>query len=107
MDLLKKQIFEKVKEFYLHKKKNNFIPGISDVPVSGKFIDHVEASYITEAALDGWLTTGRFNDQFQKDLANFINIKSLITANSGSSANFIAFSSLCSDKMGDSVIKNL
>ena len=105
MDLLKKQIFEKVKEFYLHKKKNNFIPGISDVPVSGKFIDHVEASYITEAALDGWLTTGRFNDQFQKDLANFINIKSLITANSGSSANFIAFSSLCSDKMGDSAIK--
>ena len=57
-----------------------------------------------QASLDGWLTTGRFNKEFETKLANFLKIKSLITVNSGSSANLIAFSSLLSPKLGNKKI---
>jgi CDP-6-deoxy-D-xylo-4-hexulose-3-dehydrase len=82
-----------------------FIPGETPVPVSGKVIGETELQYLVEASLDGWLTTGRFNDQFEKELAEFIGIKHLITVNSGSSANLVAFSALTSPKLGDRAIK--
>ena len=73
-------------------KEKEFIPGISEVPVSGKVIGALELKNMVEASLDGWLTTGRFNEQFEKKLANFLGVKCLLTINSGSSANLIAFS---------------
>ena len=82
-----------------------FIPGETPVPVSGKVIGETELQYMVEASLDGWLTTGRFNDKFEKELAAFIGIKHLITVNSGSSANLVAFSTLTSHKLGDRAIK--
>lgn len=82
-----------------------FIPGETQVPVSGKVIGETELEYMVEASLDGWLTTGRFNDQFEKELAEFIGIKHLITVNSGSSANLVAFNTLTSPKLGDKAIK--
>jgi CDP-6-deoxy-D-xylo-4-hexulose-3-dehydrase len=60
---------------------------------------------MVEASLDGWLTTGRFNAAFEERLAKFIGIKYLLTVNSGSSANLIAFSALTSSRLGDRAIK--
>jgi CDP-6-deoxy-D-xylo-4-hexulose-3-dehydrase len=60
---------------------------------------------MVEASLDGWLTTGRFNEAFEKRLAQFIGVKHLITVNSGSSANLVAFSALTSPKLGDRAIQ--
>ena len=80
-------------------KEKEFIPGVSDVPVSGKVIGSLELKNMVEASLDGWLTTGRFNEQFEKKLASFLGIKCLLTVNSGSSANLIAFSTLTSPKL--------
>jgi len=82
-----------------------FLPGISNVPPSGKLIDAQELKYMVEASLDGWLTTGRFNAEFEKKLAAFIGIKHLITVNSGSSANLVAFNTLTSPKLGERAIK--
>ncbi len=82
-----------------------FIPGISLVPPSGKLLDFKELELMVEASLDGWLTTGRFNAEFEKKLAAFIGIKHLITVNSGSSANLVAFSALTSPKLGARAIQ--
>lgn len=82
-----------------------FLPGASPVPPSGKLLDAQELKYMVEASLDGWLTTGRFNAQFQEKLAAFIGVKHLITVNSGSSANLVAFSTLTSPKLGDRAIR--
>jgi CDP-6-deoxy-D-xylo-4-hexulose-3-dehydrase len=82
-----------------------FIPGESVVPVSGKVIGAKELQLMVEASLDGWLTTGRFNEMFEQRLAKFLGIKHLITVNSGSSANLVAFSTLTSPKLGDRAIK--
>ena len=60
---------------------------------------------MVEASLDGWLTAGRFNKEFEKKLSKFIGIKQLITVNSGSSANLIAFSSLTSSKFKERAIR--
>jgi CDP-6-deoxy-D-xylo-4-hexulose-3-dehydrase len=82
-----------------------FFPGVSAIPPSGKLIGAKELNYMVEASLDGWLTTGRFNAEFEKKLAAFIGIKHLITVNSGSSANLVAFNTLTSPKLGERAIK--
>ncbi len=82
-----------------------FFPGVTVVPPSGKLLDAAELKNMVEASLDGWLTTGRFNTEFEKKLAAFIGVKHLITVNSGSSANLVAFSTLTSPKLGDRAIK--
>jgi CDP-6-deoxy-D-xylo-4-hexulose-3-dehydrase len=82
-----------------------FLPGATLVPPSGKLLDAAELKNMVEASLDGWLTTGRFNTEFEKKLAAFIGVKHLITVNSGSSANLVAFSTLTSPKLGDRAIK--
>ena len=82
-----------------------FLPGLTAVPPSGKVIGPQELKNMVEASLDGWLTTGRFNAEFEKKLAAFIGVKHLITVNSGSSANLVAFNTLTSPKLGERAIK--
>ncbi|TAL55371.1 lipopolysaccharide biosynthesis protein RfbH [Pandoraea sp.] len=82
-----------------------FVPGTTVVPPSGKVIDAAELKNMVEASLDGWLTTGRFNELFEQGLAKFLGVKHLITVNSGSSANLVAFSTLTSPKLGDRAIR--
>ena len=106
LDKLRSQISELVQQYadivYAPKP---FVPGHSAVPVSGKVIGAKELQLIVDASLDGWLTTGRFNAMFEKRLAEFLGVKCLITVNSGSSANLVAFSTLTSPKLGDRAIK--
>ena len=82
-----------------------FDPGESDVPPSGKVIGAGEIEYMVEAVLDGWLTTGRFNFAFEQRLAQFLDVKHVLTTNSGSSANLLALSALTSPKLGDRALK--
>ena len=82
-----------------------FVPGQSAVPVSGKVIGAQELKNMVDASLDGWLTTGRFNAEFEQRLAAYLGVKYLITVNSGSSANLVAFSALTSPRLGDRAIK--
>jgi CDP-6-deoxy-D-xylo-4-hexulose-3-dehydrase len=98
---MKKKIQNKILKVLSNFKfnKEKFIPGTTVIPVTGKVIDKSEVIHIVKSALDGWLTAGRFNNDFEKKLANFIEIKNLITVNSGSSANLVAFSTLTSYKL--------
>lgn len=82
-----------------------FLAGLTVVPPSGKLVGAEELKNMVDASLDGWLTTGRFNAEFEKKLAAFIGIKHLITVNSGSSANLVAFSTLTSSKLGKRAIQ--
>lgn len=86
-------------------KPQPFKPNETVIPPSGKVLDAAELKNMVEASLDGWLTTGRFNDAFEKKLREFLGVKFLITTNSGSSANLLAFSALTSPKLKDRAIK--
>lgn len=83
----------------------SFEPGVSVVPPSGKVLGAAELKNMVEASLDGWLTTGRFNDAFEKRLGDFLGVKHVLTTNSGSSANLLAFSALTSTRLGERAIK--
>ena len=105
-DEIRKQILNLVDEYaQLEFVTKKFVPGQSVVPPSGKLIGASEIRNMVEASLDGWLTTGRFNDIFEQNLAKFIGVNYLITVNSGSSANLVAFSTLTSPKLGERAIK--
>ena len=82
-----------------------FKPGTSVVPPSGKVIGDEELKLMVEATLDGWLTAGRFNTKFEQKLARFLGVRHVITVNSGSSANLVAFNPLTSPKLGDRAIR--
>lgn len=106
LDKLRSQISELVQQYAeLACMPEPFVPGHSHVPVSGKVIGAKELQLMVDASLDGWLTTGRFNTLFEERLAKFLGVKHLITVNSGSSANLVAFSTLTSPKLGERAIR--
>ncbi len=106
LDSLRQQILQAVKEYStLAFEMKPFQPGVSSIPASGKVLDQMEIMLMVDAALDGWLTTGRFNEQFQTRLAEFLAVRYAMTVNSGSSANLLAFTCLCSSKLGSRAIQ--
>lgn len=103
---LKQQIFDLVEQYSaLHFAEKPFQAGTSVIPPSGKVLGASELRNMVDASLDGWLTTGRFNDAFEQRLANFLGVKHVLTTNSGSSANLLAFSALTSPQLGERAIK--
>jgi CDP-6-deoxy-D-xylo-4-hexulose-3-dehydrase len=105
LDNLRRQINDLVQQYAdIAYAPLPFVPDQSAVPVSGKVIGAKELQLMVEASLDGWLTTGRFNAMFEERLAKFLGVEYLITVNSGSSANLVAFSTLTSPKLGDRAI---
>ena len=100
------EIARLVKEFAsIQFEEKKFNPGSTVIPASGKVIGSTELQLMVDASLDGWLTSGRFNRKFENELAKYIGINHLITVNSGSSANLVAFSTLTSPKLGEKAIK--
>lgn len=103
---LRAQISELVAQYAaLAHAPKAFEPGVTVIPPSGKVIGERELQFMVEASLDGWLTTGRFNDAFEKKLAEFIGVKHVLTTNSGSSANLLAFTALTSPSLGLRALK--
>jgi CDP-6-deoxy-D-xylo-4-hexulose-3-dehydrase len=82
-----------------------FESGVTPVPPSGKVIGAPEIAGMVDAALDGWLTTGRFNAAFERRLAAYVGVAHALTVNSGSSANLVAFTALTSPLLGDRAIR--
>lgn len=82
-----------------------FVAGVTSVPPSGKVIGATEIQHLVEASLDGWLTTGRFNEQFERELSRFLGVPHVLTTNSGSSANLLALTALTSPLLGDRALQ--
>ncbi len=102
----REQIKQLVSDYYKQFKseKKEFEAG-DRISYAGRVFDEKEMCALTDAALDFWLTTGRFSEQFEKDFAKWIGVKYANLVNSGSSANLIAFMALTSPKLGDRQIK--
>jgi CDP-4-dehydro-6-deoxyglucose reductase, E1 len=103
---LRHEIMKLVDEYAaLQFAPKEFEPGVTTIPPSGKVLGAAELRNMVDASLDAWLTTGRFNDQFEARLAKFLGVKFVSTVNSGSSANLVAFSVLTSPKLGERAIR--
>ncbi len=78
-----------------------FVPGTSPYRVAGRVFDEEELVHLVDAALDMWLTTGRFAEQFEREFAQRFGLRHASLVNSGSSANLLAIAALTSPKLGD------
>ncbi len=91
--------------FSSNQSDTEFLPGKTPIPVSGKVIDEDDIASLVDACLDGWLTAGRFTEEFQRSLARYIGVRDSLFVNSGSSANLVALSALTSPKLGNRALK--
>src|SRR6478752_5087471 len=83
----------------------NIEPGKDYIPVTGKVLDAEDLLHSVDASLDGWLTTGRYGEAFEKALAKWTGSRWAYLVNSGSSANLVAFYALTSPKLGERALK--
>ena len=93
--MMKKEIESLVKKAMKANKRSG-----NAVPVSGKIYDEAELTNLIEASLEGWWTESKWTNEFETKLKKFIGVKSLLACNSGSSANLVAFATLCSPALG-------
>jgi CDP-6-deoxy-D-xylo-4-hexulose-3-dehydrase len=102
-DEIRQEIFSKIRDLQNLRKKTEqaFIPGTSPIPYAGRVFDEKEMIALVDASLDFWLTTGRYAEQFERGLSEFLGMKYCLLTNSGSSANLLAVSALTSPKLGD------
>ncbi len=102
----REQILQLVKEYYeeTFAQKKSFAKG-DHIAYGGRKFDNEEMVNLVDAALEFWLTTGRFANQFEKDFANFLGIKHCLLTNSGSSANLLAFMALTSPLLKERAIQ--
>ncbi|EAH4875700.1 lipopolysaccharide biosynthesis protein RfbH [Campylobacter coli] len=107
-DMLKQDILNKVKEYYklYHaNKQTQFIEGKTKINYAGRIFDEKEMENLVDSSLDFWLTAGKYTEQFEKNLANFLGVKWAFLVNSGSSANLLAFYALTSPLLKERQIK--
>ena len=98
----RQEILNLVGEYYREFKsvETGFKEG-DRINYAGRVFDECEMKSLTEAALDFWLTSGRFSEQFEKDFSKFLGVKYTHMVNSGSSANLLAFMALTASELGE------
>ncbi len=104
-DTLRREIATLVARYAELAGQPAFVPGVTPIPPSGKVLGAPEMQHMVDAALDGWLTTGRFNTAFELELAGWLGVPFVLTVNSGSSANLVALSTLTSPRLGERAIR--
>ena len=101
---IKAMVADYYREFKKPEQEKPFTPG-DRISYASRVYDEKEMCALTDAALDFWLTTGRFSDQFEREFAAWIGVKYAHLVNSGSSANLIAFMTLTAPELGERQIR--
>lgn len=99
-------ILSAVAEYYheFKGKKEPYKEG-NRITYAARVFDEKEMCSLVDSALDFWLTTGRFADQFEKEFSTWLGVQYASLVNSGSSANLIAFTVLTAPELGERRIK--
>ena len=103
---MKSEILDLIKKYCdtYHNKEKPFKEG-ERIPYASRVYDHEEMVNLVDSALEFWLTSGRYTDEFEKKLAEYLQVKYCSLVNSGSSANLNAFMALTSQLLGDRAIR--
>ena len=99
------QIIESVKQYYKQFMQRKPYKDGDRISYAGRVFDEKELEYLTDSVLEFWLTSGRYTDKFEKQLAQYLGVKYCSLVNSGSSANLLAFMALTSPLLKDRAIK--
>ena len=96
----REKILELVASYVESKPVEKFIPGKTWIRYAGRVFDADEYVSLVDAALDGWITAGKYSEEFEYQFSKYLGVYSSMIVNSGSSANLIAMSSLTSSSLG-------
>ena len=102
---LRREILDLVREYHAADAPHHFRPGEDPVRYAGRHFDEKELVNLVDSSLDFWLTAGRYADEFEAGLAEFLGVENVLLVNSGSSANLVAFSALTSPRLKDRRVK--
>ena len=96
-DEAKDEILKAVDEYCkrYHNIKKEFKPG-DRITYASRVYDSKEMTNLVDSALEFWLTSGRYTDEFEKKLGEYLGVRYVSLVNSGSSANLCAFMTLTS-----------
>lgn len=94
-------ILESVADYYKKFKQPKPYAEGDRISYAGRVFDEKEMCSLVDAALDFWLTTGRFSDAFERNFAAWLGVKYASLVNSGSSANLLAFMALTAPELGE------
>ena len=83
-----------------HNKKEAFKEG-DRIPYASRVYNEDEMVNLVDSALEFWLTSGRYTDEFEAELARYLGVRYCSLVNSGSSANLLAFMALTSPLLGE------
>lgn len=99
---LRQQILDLTAQYYKvkHQTKKDFQPG-ERISYGGRVFDEKEMQNLIDSALEFWLTTGKYSEQFEKNFAAFLDVRYCSLVNSGSSANLLAFMALTAPELGE------
>ena len=102
----REQILELVKDYCnkYHNPNKEYVPG-QKIPYASRVYDYKEMCNLVDSALEFWLTSGRYTEEFEKKLSEYLGMSYCSLVNSGSSANLLAFMALTSPLLGDRAIK--
>ena len=102
----REQILKMVDEYCgkYHNNKKEFTEG-DRIPYASRVYDSEEMCNLVDSSLEFWLTSGRYTDQFEKKLGEYLGAKYCALVNSGSSANLTAFMALTSPLLGERAVK--
>ncbi len=87
-----------------HNKKEAFKEG-DRIPYASRVYNEDEMVNLVDSALEFWLTSGRYTDEFEAELAKYLGVRYCSLVNSGSSANLLAFMALTSPLLGERRIR--
>jgi len=102
---LRHEILELVRRYHAAGAPADFRPGEDFVRYSGRHYDEHELMALVDASLDFWLTAGRYAEEFETGLGDYLGLDNVLLVNSGSSANLVAFSTLTSPRLKDRQVK--
>lgn len=87
-----------------HNQKKEFIPG-DRISYASRVYDEEEMCNLVDSALEFWLTSGRYTQEFEREFAKYLGVRFCSLVNSGSSANLNAFMALTSPLLGERQVK--
>ncbi len=102
----RERILQEVAEYTrtYHNQQKPFTPG-DRIHYASRVYDEAEMVNLVDAALEFWLTAGRYSEQFEREFARYLGVKRAFLVNSGSSANLLAFMALTSPLLGERQVK--
>lgn len=101
----REEILQKVREYCnTYHNQKHYQEG-DRIPYASRVYDSAEMVNLVDSSLEFWLTSGRYTDQFEKGMADYLGVKYCSLVNSGSSANLLAFMALTSPLLGERAIR--